>query len=95
MLQTGLAVSLAALGAIVIPLAAYYGLRCAFGVTTAAADIMKLRGEWAVDDWNRRAILNQRHEAKNRFVASATGLAFVVLVSTLAFNFGLRGFIFR
>jgi hypothetical protein len=75
--------------------AVYYGARCALGIMSAAAAFMKSRGEWAVDDWNRRAILNQRHEAKDRFVGSVVGLAIVVLVGTIAFNFGVRGLFWK
>jgi hypothetical protein len=94
-LQTGLAVIYAAIGVIVMLFAIYYGGRCAIGIMSAAADFVKSHGEWALDDWNRRAILNQRREAKDRFVGSVVGLAIAVLVGTIAFNFGVRWFFWK
>jgi hypothetical protein len=93
--QADLAVISAAIGVIVMLCAVYYGARCAVGIMSAAADFLKSRGEWAVDDWNRRAILKQRHEAKDRFVASVVALTIVVLVGTVAFHFGVRRFFWQ
>jgi hypothetical protein len=90
-----LAVVSTVVGAMVTLFAVYYGVRCAFGIMSGAADFIKSRREWAVDDWNRRAILNQRQEAKSRFVGSVIGLAIVVLVGTVAFNVGIRGLFWK
>ncbi|MGP6159819.1 MAG: hypothetical protein ACLPYS_20370 [Vulcanimicrobiaceae bacterium] len=62
---------------------------------SAAADFIKSRREWALDEWNSRAILNQRQEAKARFLGSVVGLAIAVLVGTTAFNFAIRGIFWK